>query len=44
MESSACRPGIWEDHWTKEIYTGSSLLKNYSTPLEVLPFFERFGG
>lgn len=37
-------PGVWQDHWTKEIFTGSILLKDYPALLETLPFFERVSG
>jgi alpha-glucosidase (family GH31 glycosyl hydrolase) len=34
-------PGQWQDHWTKQIFTGPVLIKNHPAPLEILPFFER---
>ncbi len=34
-------PGIWQDHWTGEVFTGNCLLKNYPAPLEKLIFFEK---
>jgi alpha-glucosidase (family GH31 glycosyl hydrolase) len=34
-------PGVWQDHWTKEIYAGVTLIIDYPAPLDVLPFFER---
>jgi len=34
-------PGTWQDHWTKQIFHGSMLIKDYPAPLEILPFFER---
>jgi len=33
--------GTWRDHWTKESFTGATLIKDYPAPLDVLPFFER---
>ncbi len=33
--------GAWRDHWTKELFTGAVVLKEYPAPLDVLPFFER---
>jgi alpha-glucosidase (family GH31 glycosyl hydrolase) len=33
--------GPWQNYWTKEIITGGTLLKDYPTPLEVLPIFRR---
>jgi alpha-glucosidase (family GH31 glycosyl hydrolase) len=35
--------GTWQDHWTKEIFTGSVLLKHYPAPLGTLPLFNRIG-
>jgi myogenesis-regulating glycosidase len=34
-------PGTWQDHWTKQIFHGSTLIEDYPAPLEILPFFER---
>jgi alpha-glucosidase (family GH31 glycosyl hydrolase) len=34
-------PGTWQDHWTKEVFTGSILLRDYPAPLDILPFFKR---
>jgi alpha-glucosidase (family GH31 glycosyl hydrolase) len=34
-------PGIWQDHWTKEVFRGSILLRDYPAPLDILPFFKR---
>jgi alpha-glucosidase (family GH31 glycosyl hydrolase) len=36
-------PGTWRDYWTKQVFTGATVLKKYPAPLEVLPFFERTG-
>jgi alpha-glucosidase (family GH31 glycosyl hydrolase) len=36
-------PGQWRDYWTKQIFTGATVLKDYPAPLEVLPLFERVG-
>jgi len=36
-------PGQWRDYWTKQVFTGATMLKEYPAPLEVLPFFERIG-
>lgn len=33
--------GIWRDFWTKEVFKGATVLKNYPAPLETLPIFER---
>jgi alpha-glucosidase (family GH31 glycosyl hydrolase) len=35
--------GTWRDYWTKQVFTGGAMLKDYPAPLEVLPFFERVG-
>ena len=34
-------PGQWRDYWTKQVFTGASLLKEYPAPLNILPIFER---
>jgi alpha-glucosidase (family GH31 glycosyl hydrolase) len=34
-------PGTWQDHWTKEVFRGSILLRDYPAPLDILPFFKR---
>jgi alpha-glucosidase (family GH31 glycosyl hydrolase) len=34
-------PGIWQDHWTREVFRGSILLCDYPAPLDILPFFKR---
>lgn len=34
-------PGHWRDHWTKELFKGAGVLKQYPAPLDRLPFFER---
>lgn len=31
--------GKWQDIWTKEIFTGGTILENYPAPLERLPIF-----
>lgn len=33
--------GEWQNYWTKEIFTGRTLLKDYPTPLDVLPIFKK---
>ncbi len=33
--------GDWQDHWTKQIFSGPMRIKDYPTPLELLPFFDR---
>lgn len=32
-------PGTWRDHWSGELFTGPTIVKNYPAPLEKLPFF-----
>ena len=34
-------PGTWKDYWSGEEFEGGQVLKNYPTPLDVLPVFER---
>lgn len=34
-------PGDWQDHWTKQSFTGPVKIKDYPASLDVLPFFER---
>ena len=36
-------PGQWRDHWTKEIFAGPVLIKDYPAPLDTLPLFDRVG-
>lgn len=36
-------PGIWKDHWNGQTYTGPQIMKDYATPLEILPIFYRVG-
>ena len=35
--------GKWQEHWSGRIYAGPISLKNYPTPLDVLPIFKRVG-
>lgn len=35
--------GKWQDHWNGKTYMGPTTLKNYPTPLDVLPIFKRLG-
>lgn len=37
-------PGNWQDHWTKQIFSGPVRIRDYQVPLEILPFFERADG
>lgn len=34
-------PGKWRDYWNGQIYTGDAILKEYPTPLDILPIFEK---
>jgi alpha-glucosidase (family GH31 glycosyl hydrolase) len=33
--------GRWRDHWTRELFTGPAVHKEYPAPLGTLPLFER---
>jgi myogenesis-regulating glycosidase len=33
--------GKWQDHWTRQVFTGPFIFKNYPAPLDVLPVFKR---
>lgn len=41
LVASVVSPGQWRDHWAKEPFTGTVILKEYLAPLDVLPFIER---
>ncbi|MFN2281287.1 MAG: glycoside hydrolase family 31 protein [Anaerolineales bacterium] len=32
-------PGHWRDHWTGEVFSGPTVVRNYPAPLDILPFF-----
>ncbi len=34
-------PGQWRDHWTKQVFSGATMLKEYPATLNILPIFER---
>jgi len=36
-------PGVWKDHYTGELITGSTVVENYPAPLNKLPFFIKEG-
>jgi alpha-glucosidase (family GH31 glycosyl hydrolase) len=33
--------GKWQDHWSKQVFTGPFIFNNYPAPLDVLPIFKR---
>ncbi len=36
-------PGMWQDYWTGQIYSGPTVVRDYPAPLDILPFFIRQG-